>query len=144
VFEFSFVVVVVVVVFFLVLSRVILYSSFVRSKIQKIKKSPGKNTHKKEEALKARQGRKKGVFTTTEKDGIIGRDLRRCDSVWASAFDLVTREAVVFRFVRAGDVADGRDTSSSWSSSSTSSSTALVFLSNLGDKRGRRRWNWTG
>tara|TARA_B100000073_G_scaffold331716_1_gene321436 strand:- start:6705 stop:6968 length:264 start_codon:yes stop_codon:yes gene_type:complete len=55
VFEFSFVVVVVVVVvvFFLVLSRVILYSSFVRSKIQKIKKSPGKNTHKKEEALKA-------------------------------------------------------------------------------------------
>jgi len=57
---------VVVVVFFLVLSRVILYSSFVRSKIQKIKKSPGKNTHKKEEALKA--PRKKGVLTNTEKD----------------------------------------------------------------------------
>ena len=75
-------------------------------KFKKIKNLREK-THTKRSRFSKRQGRKKGVFTTTEKDSIIGRDLRRCDSVWASAFDLVTRrEAVVFRFVRAGDVAD--------------------------------------
>jgi len=55
------------------------------------KKSPGK-THTKKRPQSAKE---EGCFDE-HREGR-GRDLRRCDSVWASVFDLVTREAVVFR-----------------------------------------------